>query len=227
MRIANRIGSSFTETWQALYQILVRETKLSGDPEKPENLDEWKSFVADIRREFRENPRMAGMATDAENDYIFPYSPLEDIRRVLLRERRRINRDSAEQADLITHSLKREADLIHQREGADGLNQIESLYDRALRDFGGSITGFKTMARDYFGFMRDEPEQARKAARDIELAFKRVVDTGTKDWFRAKTEAEINRMICEFYRSAGDEKRAELLEKRVEVQMRRAKRSAL
>ena len=48
-------------------------------------------------------------------EYIFPYGEEGDAKRALLRERRRIERDSGEQKDLIAGSLKREADLIHKR----------------------------------------------------------------------------------------------------------------
>jgi hypothetical protein len=227
IRLANRLGPSFPDAWQALYTLLESEMELTGDPAKPNNLDEWKAFAADMRRQFADNPRMAGLAANAEMEYIFPYGPAGDAERTLLRERRRIARESGEQADLIAGSLKRQADLIHQNGGPDVKRDISRLYDRALRDYGGSITGFKNMAEDYFGFMRDDPSSARKAARDIELAFKRVVETGTKDWFRANTESSIYRMICGYYRTAGDTSRAEMLEKRYEVLLRRAERSAL
>jgi hypothetical protein len=227
VQLANRFGQSFPETWQALYTLLESRMQLTGEPAVPDNLEEWKSFAKAMRAEFKDNPRMAELAANAEMEYIFPYGEDSDARRTLLRERRRIERDSGEQKDLIASSLKREADLIHKRGGADAKRDISRLYDRALRDFGGSITGFKMMAEDYFGFLKDDPELARKAARDIELAFKRVVETGTKDWFRANTESSIYKMICGYYRSAGDEARAEMLEKRYEVLLRRARRSAL
>lgn len=227
IRLANRLGPSFVATWQALYSLLEREMELIGDPAVPGNFDEWKAFASDMRRQFKDNPRMAGLAANAEMEYIFPYGEPGDAKRALLRERRRIARDSGEQADLIAGSLKREADLLHKRGGPDVLRDIGRLYDRALRDFGGSITGFKTMAEDYFGFMKNDPVSARKAARDVELAFKRVVETGTKDWFRANTESSIYQMICGYYRSAGDNARADLLEKRYQVLLRRARRSAL
>jgi hypothetical protein len=227
IRLANKLGLSFPETWQALYTLLEREMELTGDPVKPNNLDEWKAFAADMRRQFRDNPRMAGLAANAETEYIFPYGPAGDAERSLLRERRRIARESGEQADLIAGSLKRQADLIRKNGGPDVKRDIGRLYDRALREYGGSITGFKDMAEDYFGFMRDDPTSARKAARDIELAFKRVVETGTKDWFRANTESSIYRMICGYYRIAGDSSRAEMLEKRYQILLRRAERGAL
>lgn len=228
IRLANRLGPSFTETWQALYALLERGMQLTGDPAKPSNLEEWKAFATDMRREFKDNPRMAELAAKAEMEYIFPYGDDGDAKRTLLRERRRIERDSSEQADLIAGSLKREADLIQKLGGPDVKRDIARLYDRAMRDYGGSITGFKIMAGDYFNFMRDDPESARKAARDVELAFKRVIESDAKnDFFRAETEASIYRMICSYYRAAGDKDRADILEKRCELLLRRAKRGAL
>ena len=227
VRLANQLGPSFTETWAALYALLQKQMKLTGDPEKPSNLEEWKSFAKAMRQEFKNNPRMAALAANAESEYIFPYGDEGDASGTLGRERRRIERNSGEQKDLIAESLKREADLIFKRGGPQAKNEISKLYDSALRKYGGSITGFKMMAEDYFGYLKEDPELAKKAVRDIELAFKRVVETGTKDWFRAKTEASIQQMICSYYRATGDEQRAAMLEKRYELLLKRAERGAL
>ena len=227
VRLANQLGPSFTETWAALYALLQKQTELVGDPAKPDNLEEWKSFAKAMRQEFKNNPRMAALAANAESEYIFPYGDEGDASGTLGRERRRIERNSGEQKDLIAESLKREADLIFKRGGPEAKNEISKLYDSALRKYGGSITGFKMMAEDYFGYLKEDPELAKKAVRDIELAFKRVVETGTKDWFRAKTEASIQQMICSYYRATGDEQRAAMLEKRYELLLKRAERGAL
>lgn len=227
IRLANSIGHSFVETWQALYALLARQTKLTGEPPSPNNLEEWKNFVSAMRREYKDNPRMATIAATAEAEYIFPYGTAGDVKRTFVRERRRVERDAGEQKDLIATSLKRQAEAITKAAGPDAKRDIGRLYDRALRQYGGSVTGFKMMANDYFSYCKDDNEAARKAARDIELAFKRVGETGSTDWFRATTEAEIYKMICEFYRSAGEPERATQLEKRYEIQMRRAKRGAL
>ncbi len=227
VRLANQFGHSNTETWAALFKLLKKQTRLTGDPEKPSNLSEWEDFAKSMRREFKDNPRMASLAATAESEYIFPYGEEGDAERSMLRERRRIERDASEQNDLIATSLKREADLILKRGDANHKQDISNLYDSAMRKYGGNLTGFKMMASDYFGFLKDDPELARKAARDIELAFKRVIETGTKDWFRANAESTVYKMICGFYRSAGDEDRAVMLEKRYETLLKRSKRGAL
>jgi len=167
------------------------------------------------------------LAATAEDQYVCPYGDGDDARSARRLQRRKVEREAGEQKDIIATSLKREADLILKRGGPDALRNIGNLYDRALRDYGGSITGFKMMAADYFNFFKDDKELAHKAARDVELAFKRVVETGSKDWFRAQAESSIYQMICSYYRTAGDTARADMLEKRYELLLRRAKRGAL
>ncbi|MCW1887464.1 hypothetical protein OKA04_22200 [Luteolibacter flavescens] len=227
VRVANNLGKAFSETWQSLYDVLVTKTKEAKEPGAPEILEAWDDFVDRMRREFRENPRMAQLAAKAESEYLFPYAKEGDARRMLARERRRIEREAGEQKDLVADSLKREADLIFKNNSPGAAKEIGNLYDKALRQYGGSITGFKRMAEDYFSFCKDNPESARKAARDIELAFQRVVETGSKDWFRANTETSIYKMICSYYRTAGDESKAVKLEKRYERLLRAAERGAL
>lgn len=227
VRLAHSLGRSFVETWRALYALLEKQTQLTGQPPVPNNLTEWRDFAKDMRREFKNNPRLAELADTAENEHVFPYGSEGDAKRTFLRERRRVERDAGEQKDIIATSLKREAEVILKMGGPDAKHEIKTLYDRALRDYGGSITGFKMMAADYFGYFKDDPETARKATREIELAFERVVKTGSIDFFRATTEAAVCKMICDFYRAAGEPERATLLEKRYEVLVRRAKRNAV
>ena len=227
--LANALGRSFPETWTRLYE--VKEEKEQKDVYRqaadPEIVKSWRSFAADMRREFRENPRMAALAARAEDEHVFPYAEEGEVARAMNRERRRIERESGEQKDLIAGSLKREADLIKRRAEPTASRDIGRLYDSALREYGGSITGFKMMAEDYFNYSKDDSAAARKAVRDIELAFKRVVETGSKDWFRANTESDIYRMIVGYYRTVGDEGKAKLLEKRYERLLRLAERGAL
>lgn len=227
VKLANLLGPSFTETWGRLYRELEKKTEKAGDPAEPGILADWKDFVGRMRREFKENPRMAELAAKAESEHVFPYGEEGDAKRSLARERRRIERNSGEQKDLIATSLKREAELMMKRNDENSKRDISRLYETAMREYGGSITGFKMMAEDYFGYFKDDPEQGKKVVRDIELAFKRVVETGTKDWFRANTEAGIYRTICGYYRTVGEVSRAEMLEKRMDRLIEQAERGAL
>ncbi|BCU76712.1 hypothetical protein llg_14270 [Luteolibacter sp. LG18] len=226
VRLANTVGRSFVETWTKLYGVMEDETG-AKDPKSSEVYDAWKKFASDMRREFRENPRMAALAAKAETEHVFPYGSENDAKTAFLRERRRDERNQSEQKDLIAESLKREAEIILKRGSATAKKDIEHLYDPALREYGGSITGFKMIMADYFGYMKDDPEMAKKAVRDIELAFNRVVKSDSGNWFRTKTEAGIVTTIAGYYRQVGEEDRAKLLEKRYEREMAKAERDAL
>ena len=227
IRLANFVGKSFIEPWTMLYGVLEDDTAAAGDPAKPEVVDFWKKYAADMRREFKENPRMASLATKAETEHIFPYETSIAAKGAFIRERRRDTRDASEQKDLIAETLKREAELILKRNDPTAKKDIEHLYDPALREYGGSITGFKMIMADYFNYMKDDAEQAKKAVRDIELAFNRVVRTNSGDFFRTKTEAGIVTTIANYYRQVGEEDRAVMLEKRYEREVARASLAAL
>lgn len=225
--LANTLGPAFTETWQALHDVLATKTRAAENPGARDILQAWAGFVADMRSEFRDNPRMAALAAKAESEYIFPHAREVDARRALMRERRRIERNGSEQKDLIADSLKREASLIRQNGASDANEQIARLYSRSLREHGSGITGFKRMSEDYYSLVKSDPEYSRKAVRDIELAFTRVVETGTREWFRANTETSIYKMICAWYREVGETARADRLEKRYQRILRAAERGAL
>lgn len=227
VKLANLLGPSFTETWGRLYRELEKKTEHASDPAEASILALWKEFVAGMRREFKENPRMAELAAKAESEHIFPYGEENDAKRSMARDRRRIERNSGEQKDLIATSLKREADLIMKRNDENSKRDVSRLYETAIREYGGGVTGFKMMSEDYFNFFQDDQEQGKKVVRDIELAFKRVIETGTKDWFRANTEIGIYRTICGYYRVVGEAGRAEMLEKRMDRLLEQAERGAL
>ncbi len=75
VRLANNLGHTFVETWQALYSLLGRQTQLTGDPAAPNNLEEWKTFAKDMRREYKDNPRMADAGRQRRNRIHLPLRP--------------------------------------------------------------------------------------------------------------------------------------------------------
>lgn len=224
---AHFIGKSFPNVWLRVYEILKKDELYTAKPESPECLKLWQTFCNDIKRAFKDNPRMGNFAATIEETHLFPYAEVGDLRRQLARDRRRNQRDATEQADLLTTSLKREALLLLKRDKEKALVEISQLYDRALRDYGGSVSGFQTMAEDYFEIVKDDEKFAKKAVQDIDLAFQRVVESDSDDWFRAKTEIGLHEYICQLYRKIGEEKRAASMEKRLERQKKRAERKAL
>jgi len=230
INIAHNIGQEFPITWDRAYKVMLTQGELISAPALPDTLAIWKDFVKDLKHEFRKNPRMASLAAVIEDKHIFPYSDIADVRRELARLRRRNTKNAAEQADLMTTSLRREAELILQTSEDDNeqaLEEIHQLYSRALRDYGGSLSGFKEMIQHYFSIMKKDKERGKASVQSIERAFNRVVDTGSDDWFRKKEEIAIHRQISKMYREVGEEKRAANMEKRLDRDKKNADRKAL
>lgn len=225
--IANNIGKEFPITWRKVYQMMLLDETLTATPELSETVKRWQNFVKDLVREFKENPRMGSIAIEIEDKHIFPYADLKDLRRDLARERRRKTRDASEQSDLVASSIKRETELLLSKEQDDALVEIHQLYSRALRDYGGSITGFDDMSQYYFSIMKQDQEMAEKAVRTIELAFGRMIESGTDDWFRLNTEVGIQRKIANMYREVNNDKKADILDKKLDRMLKNAKRKAL
>lgn len=228
--IAHNIGQEFPVTWDRSYEVMLTREELISAPALPDTLAVWKGFVKALKHEFRKNPRMASLATVIEDKHIFPYSDIADVRRELARLRRRDTKNASEQADLMTSSLKREAEIILKFVVDDqdkALEEIHQLYSRALRDYGGSLSGFKEMIQYYFSVMKKDKDRGKASVQSIERAFNRVVDTGTDDWFRKKEEIAIYGQIAKMYREVGEEKRAASMEKRLARDKKNADRKAL
>ncbi len=225
--LANSVGRDFPETWSRLHGLLAAKSRDSDSEDDGRMLSAWKEFVSGMRSRFRDNPRMSSLASEAELEFILPHLPEEEARRILASSRRQMNRRTDEQKDLVADAVKAEADLISSGGSTDALDKIGELYNRSLRNYGSNITAFKRMSEDYFSFVREDSGRSTKAARDIESAFFRVVETGSKNWFRANTEVSIYRMICEYHRHAGDEERAVRLERRYTRLLQSAERGAL
>lgn len=225
--LALNIGQSFPFLWKKVYQIMLTKEQLTANPALPETIAIWKKFVKEMKYEFRENPRMSALSEVIEDKHIFPHDDLSESRKELARLRRRNTNNAEEQADLQTDSLKRESELILKKDEANALIEVHQLYDRALREYAGSVTGFQEMMQFYFNTMKADKKMGPRAVRNIELAFGRVVDTGSDDWFRKKVEVAIHKKIAAMYREIGEVKRAENMEKRLERDMKNAERKAL
>ena len=230
VKIAHNIGQEFPITWERAYMDMLTQGNLQTTPSLPETLTTWKNFVDAFKHEFRKNPRMASLTAIIEDKHIFPYSDIDDVRRDLARLRRRDGQNAAEQADIMTASLKREAELILKTPSYDkdkALEEIHQLYTRSFRDYGESLTGFKEIMHHYFRLMKTDEKRAKASVQSIERAFDRMIDTGSDDWFRKQEELAIYKQIAKMYREVGEEKRAESIEKRIARDSKNSDRKAL
>ncbi len=201
-----------------------RTIAFNEDPASKTTLKDWEAMADTLRRRFKERPDFMEMAEQIEDKHIFPQRDAKENSMDIARERRRLARDNDGRADLIAQSVERQADLLV---AAGKTDDIDSLYHRSFQQYGDQSTTFGRLADQYFAYASKDPKWAEKACREIELSFKRNVDTGTDDYFRCMTELGLLRKIAGYYESSGDSKRAELLRERADKREKTARRGAL
>ncbi|MFM7182479.1 MAG: hypothetical protein ACKO2G_13580 [Verrucomicrobiales bacterium] len=195
------------------------------DERSKTTLAKWEELADTIRRRFRDRPDFLRLAEGIEDDHVFPHRDAKDNARDVARERRRLDRDTdTGRTDLLTASIEREADILATAKNFDG---ISSLYRKSFQDFGDKPEAFRVMASQYFGYAATDPVWMEKACREIELAYKRHIETDDKEYFRVTAELTVLRQVAGFYEKAGDVKKAALLRDRADRREKLAKRSAL
>jgi hypothetical protein len=188
-------------------------------------LEQWEELADTIRRRFKDRPDFLELAEGIEDDHIYPHRDAKDNAREVARERRRLDRNTdSGRTDLLIASIEREAGILAAAGNFDG---ISSLYRKSFLDFGDKPDAFRAMASQYFGYASNNQEWKEKACREIELAYKRHIETNDKEYFRVTAELTVLRQVAGFYEKAGDAKKAELLRDRAERREKLAKRSAL
>jgi hypothetical protein len=195
------------------------------DERSKTTLEQWQELADTIRRRFKDRPDFLALAENIEDDHIFPHRDAKDNARDVARERRRLDRGTdTGRVDLITASIEREAAILAAAGNFDG---ISSLYRKSFQDFGDKPDAFRVMANQYFRYAAANQEWKEKACREIELAYKRHIETNEKEYFRVTAELAVLRQVAGFYEKAGDAKKAELLRDRADRREKLAKRSAL
>ena len=187
-------------------------------------LKQWEDLADTIRRRFKDRPDFIEMAESIEDDHIFPSRDAGDNARDVARERRRLARNNEGRTDLVTASIQRQANLLA---GAKDFDGISSLYRRAFQDYGDKADAFRKIADQYFGYAAADTKWKEKACREIEMAYKRHIETDTDEYFKASAELTVVRQIAGFYDQAGDAKKAKSLRDRADHREKMTKRSAL
>ena len=194
-------------------------------------VEQWREFVAQLKRAFADDAEQLANAKTLEETYIFPRQDAKLSLQELKHDTKKIEtprgRDAGKPGDtaFLTESLRREAALLSKAGTPDG---IHTLYRRALEEHAGDVAAFKALATDYCAAFGSVPEEQRKAVRQIETQFERRVDTkGGGDFFDVTSANSVRNLLVQMYRQAGDEHHAAMLEKKSGKVDEKAKRNAL
>jgi hypothetical protein len=190
-------------------------------------VEEWRRFIDTWKHEFSADAELIATARKAEEQFIFPRQDAK----LVMREMRSDLRDLEKRRDGPPPTAE-EIAAVYQRQAQEFAKEknytaIRSVYHRAFRESGEDPAAFKRMARDYFGFVRGNNDAMVAAAREIESAFEKHIETRDLNWFVTGSQNSALQVVAECWKEAGQPERAERMAKEIERRTKRSKRESL
>jgi hypothetical protein len=219
LRLAMQASPHQAELWERKIEAMRRQ----APPAEPAA---WKTFLDALRREFRDDTDMLAQARDAEDKYVLALASTETVKNELrgdIRDLGKLKGLTSREEILTAH--RRYADVFAK---TDDFTSIRRIYRDALDDYGREAAKFKSLAKDYWNYLKAASETARLAAcRDIEAAYERHVETRSGDYFDVQSQNSAAQVVADCWREAGQAAKSARIERDIEKRGGRATRDAL
>lgn len=193
-------------------------------------VDEWKKFIASLRKEFRDNSDLMAMVRSAEETYVFPRQDAKDSLHTLRREATKASDTKGADAGVapdigrLAEAYRRQAELLVTANDLDG---VRGIYRRAFSEHGWDPSRFKALASDLFNLVEKDSVIADRACHDLESACRRYVGRGGGDWFQINSQNSAWKLVADCYRKCGDGKKADTIERQMEQRKEASKRQSI
>lgn len=199
LEAAARRNSGNPAPWNAWISALLEDKK-----ERP--VEFWQKLVADYRIVMKECPDYFDISDRVETERIFPKLDAERVGEFLRKRRRQSIRENPARFDLLTESVKREADYYESRKDEA---RIGTLYANALREYGKNLPTFMRLAEDFAARATSTPSVRRAGLSTLESVFNKDVDTKLKgDAFALAMQATVAERLSKIFAEEGDGKKS-------------------
>ena len=214
------VNRNNSELWEAKLAYWTRAKR-----EAP--VEEWRRFLDAWKHEFAVDAELIATARKAEEQFIFPRQEAK----VVMKEIRSDLRD-LEKRRTGPPPTAEETAAVYQRQAQEFAKEknyagVRSVYHRAFRESGEDPAAFKRMARDFFGMVRGNNDAMVDAAREIESAFEKNIETRDLNWFVTGSQNSALQVVADCWKEAGQPERAERMAKEMERRSKRSKRESL
>lgn len=199
LEAAARRDSGNPAAWEGWMTALMEDKK-----ERP--TDFWQKIVNDYRIVMKECPDYFDISDRIETEKIFPKLGADQVGEFLRKRRRQSIRENPARFDLLTDSVKREADYYESRKDE---THIGTLYANALREYGKNLPTFIRLANDFAERSADAPAVRKAGLSILESVFNKDVDTKLKgDAFALDMQAKVADRLAKIFAAAGEEKKS-------------------
>ncbi len=195
-------------------------------------VEDWKTMIAQAKKEFRENSAMLAVVREAEERHVFPRQDQAATLAGLRKDKAKLKSNERKADNDAVETDTKQIALPYKRQGIELAKtkdylKISEVYRKGLTDFGDNAAIFKVLAADYFKFVSEDREAAQKACRDMESAARRLVGKGSTDFFTVKSQCSVWDQLADCCQKAALQDKAERIRKDTAQLMKRASRDAL
>ena len=234
-RAAAQFACYRTPTLTACWQNQLDVLKTLHE-KKPLEKRAWSRLYADMEKYAVKNTELFDLMQEVEADYLMEGAKGGSKKNALRRSSRKLSRMVGRE-DLLQASIQRQAQTYAESKDWRGL---ASFYRQNLKDHVGNGDFFEKLLLQYAEFLEEaavgkEDSENKKEmalirsywktmAKDAESLYAKRAYAG--DYFRVKKDVEIMKIIAEAYRKAGDDKRADKMEKEAETKLEDSREAA-
>jgi len=185
---------------------------------------EWQKIIDTIERTFKKHPTMWMIARTLTQKHIWTHLEQDQIEKTQSRYRSEIARKFPARGDLIRKVVAEQGATVSQEKD---FKKVRSFYRQVLRLYGKDTLNFKFIANQYFKTGKNFPENREQICNDIESYFSRSIDQESGDFFKAKTEIDMLKIIANYYGSIGNARKAKKYKKEAERRLIKSSKRAL
>ena len=212
LRLAITAANHCLEAWRAYAACL----EAIGPSVK---VEEWKGFVADMRRAFDEWPDMRDLADEMEEKHLYPTMTEDEIflscKRAydrLMSEKKRHGEYDRTRYDIIQKAVARESAVL-MKDRVKNAEKLNNLHRRALEDNADHLPTFRTLLDGYYEAIKGDAKREALFLSEIERVYRRrMAGNGTNDVFRLKAVLGLLDLIQGYFDKCGDPGRAKRLQ---------------
>ncbi len=188
---AKDLGKMNRDIWEAEKLILERSKAPA---------EEWKSFLNSVERNYDDFAHVKEWAIKLKIRYLFAQLPEEELMKLLEREIRSVARDLGNEESALITVIDRVANVLVKQEASEDLRK---LYVRCFRRYGEDLELFSKLTNSFTKHASQLELLKPQIPKTLLTAYKRVAESSSKEYFRAKMELRILQKVIRAYENYG------------------------
>jgi len=184
---AKGVGKMNRDIWEA-EKLLLERSKASTE--------EWKAFLDSLEKNYDDFAHVKEWSLKLKIRHLFAKLPEEER----MREIRSVARELGSEESALITVVDRVANMLVKQ---DATEEVKALYKRCFRKYGEDLELFTKLMTSFVKHGSKLPELKPLIPSVLHTSYKRVVESNSKEYFRADMELNILKKIIAIYQRLG------------------------